>query len=289
MNALGIISSVILISTAAASPTTDRPDLWAWLSGHTEEAVAQIHANSDIITDISMGGYAVDASGNFAGAGPNATLVAELQALGIRVWPLIGCGSSPTLRTLFANPGPFVAAAVKEAARLGVAGFNLDFEPYDGHGVADDGRGYGAFLKTFADALHAATPPRKLSLDFFSNLPLWDLAAMNASSVDYMISMDTYVPGNATFEAYYNLAAAHIAPDRLGVGMCTGVQNSHPFTPFGPDPCGTEAWTPARVLERMKYLLTVPFAQLNLWVLPVPDAWWNGLQFFFHKLAQKAT
>ena len=154
------------------SPTTDRPDLWAWLSGHTDEAIAQIKANRDIVTDISMGGYAVDASGGFSGGGPNATLVAELQSMGIRVWPLIGCGSSSTLRSLFANPGPFINAAVKEAARLNVAGFNLDFEPYDGHGVAEDGFEYGTFLGAFADALHAASPPRKLSLDYFSNLPL---------------------------------------------------------------------------------------------------------------------
>ena len=48
-------------------------------------------------------------------------------------------------------------------------------------------------------ALHQVD--KKLSVDFFSNLPFWDLSALNSSTTDYLISMDTYVPGNATFEA----------------------------------------------------------------------------------------
>ena len=107
----------------------------------------------------------------------------------IESWPLIGCGSTETLRELFSNPDPFIKSAVKEIVKSGFDGFNIDFEPYDGKGSNNDGVRYGLFLEKFAAELHKVN--KKLSVDFFSNLPIWNLGAMNSSSTDYFISMDT--------------------------------------------------------------------------------------------------
>lgn len=52
-----------------------------------------------------------------------------------------------------------------------------------GDGVLnEDGLLYARFLSKFSDALHGAGI--ELSLDFFSNLAIWNLPAMNASAVD---------------------------------------------------------------------------------------------------------
>ena len=185
--------------------------LWAWLSGNEDVAMSQIRSNKDIITDISYGnGFSLDCGDATIDACSlktafNATKDASLAKLGVRRWPLIGCGSTPSLRKLFSNPDAFISAAVSEAEKYGFEGYNLDFEPYDKLSTNDDGAAYGTFLNTFAKALHAATPPKLLSLDYFSNNGIWNLPAMNSSAVDLMISMDTYVKDNKTFEAYYQV------------------------------------------------------------------------------------
>ena len=110
----------------------------------------------------------------------------------------------PTLRSLFASPEAFITAAVSEAKAHGFEGYNLDFEPYGAAQTNADGAAYARFLDTFATALHKEK--KVLSVDYFSNLPIWNLPAMNDSATDMFISMDTYVQGNETFEAYKQVA-----------------------------------------------------------------------------------
>ena len=43
--------------------------------------------------------------------------------------------------------------------------------------------------------------------------------ALNATAVDYLISMDTYVQENTTFELALQTALGSVAPAKLGVGM----------------------------------------------------------------------
>ena len=89
------------------------------------------------------------------------------------------------------------------------------------------------------------------------------------------------MPGNISFQIYDQIARAHISPDRLGIGLCTGTRPA-PYTPVGPDPCAVAPWKPDQVEERMAYIFDrtskeLP-AMLNLWVLPVPDVWWSALR-----------
>lgn len=214
----------------------------------------------------------------------NATKEATLKGYGVRRWPLLGCGSTPQLRVLFADPDEFITLAVAEAVKEGFDGYNLDFEPYDKIATNEDGAQYGIFLDKFAKALHKKN--KMLSLDYFSNDAIWNLPAMNASAVDVMISMDTYVKPNSTFEAYYQVAHGHLDPLRTGLGMCTGTSKSG--TPYGPDPCPSDAWTTDEIQERLRFLETVEQNKgawgINLWVLPVPAIWWIELHKFFNKI-----
>lgn len=268
-------------AAAAAPAAAAPPALWAWLSGHEGEALAQLAANRGVLTDVSIGGYGVGSDGALTG-GPNVTLLGELRRMGLRTHPLVGCGSTAALRTLFASPGGFIAGITAQATALGFDGINLDFEPYDGAATNADGAAYGRFLTKLADALHGAG--KVLSLDYFSNVPVWDLAAMNASSADRFISMDTYVQGNESFTAYMQVAKGHLDPRRLGVGMCASLVKPGAAVPYGPNPCGDKEWTPAMLAERFAFLDAAfargEFSEVAMWVLPLTDAWWAALRGF---------
>lgn len=105
-------------------------------------------------------------------------------------------------------------------------------------------------MRVFADALHEHS--LELSVDYFSNLAIWNLPAMNSSHLDTVISMDTYAQDNTTMEAYTQVALGYITASKLGVGICP--QPSATKKPFGPDPCGPLVWTPAMISERLGYL-----------------------------------
>ena len=178
----------------------------------TSFCLPQVTAHKDIITDISFSGYSCATNGSLSGH-LNTTLLAELKAAGVRTHPLVGCGM-PTLRSLFASPEAFITAAVSEAKAHGFEGYNLDFEPYGAPQTNADGAAYARFLDTFATALHKEG--KVLSVDYFSNLPIWNLPAMNDSATDMFISMDTYVQGNETFEAYKQVAFSCAQPAAHG-------------------------------------------------------------------------
>lgn len=278
--------ALVVLTVACSRCLAVQPTLWLWLSGHSEQAFSEINAHKDIVSQVSYGAYSVGSNGSFVGS-VNLTMVKELRNMHIESWPLIGCGSTETLRELFSNPDPFINSAVEEIIRSGFDGYNIDFEPYDGRGTNDDGVRFGQFLNNFATELHKVN--KKLSVDFFTNLPIWNLAAMNSSSTDYFISMDTYVQENKTFEAYLDIARSKLDGARIGIGMCAGTRLP-PYTPFGPDPCPLDAWTMTELEERFEFLDTlvgenseVPFSQINMWVLPLGKSWWTVLEKYFSR------
>ena len=179
----GALSLLTWASCCAAAP----PGLWFWGSG-SNESIDAIVAHRTELADgppvlYSIGAGGVAANGSFTRSGSAAT-VARLKAANFGVHAIIGCGSIDTLRRLFSNPNPFITAAVAAAKDLGLDGYNLDFEPYGAvnlqAGVTnDDGLAYAAFIDKFAAALHAQN--MELSVDYFSNLAIWNLGAMNST------------------------------------------------------------------------------------------------------------
>lgn len=236
------------------------------------------------MTDVSFGGVSIGADGTLGGT-VNSSLVRLLASMGgVRSHPLISCGGAEKTRAFLGNESAvdqFIDAAVSLAASSGISGYNLDLEPYDAPTTAADAAAYASFVDKFARRLHSLKTNCTLSLDYFSNLPFWDLGKLAATEVDYLISMDTYVPGNTSFTIYYNIAESHIPAAKLGVGMCAATRPP-PFTPYGPDPCPVANWTAADLSERFAFLegAAGDFAMINLWVLPFPDNWWEALRSY---------
>eukprot|EP01051_Picozoa_sp_SAG22_P013988 SAG22_NODE_1635_length_3925_cov_19.715107_4_plen_314_part_00 len=214
----------LLLSPAAAAP----PGLWFW-GGADPKSLGDIAAFQKAAGSAApaiyyaVGGFSM-AGGKFGGE-MNVTKNKMMSSMGIKVQGMISTSSIKDLRTVFEDPTEFIADAVKGVVAAEVAGINLDWEPYakgmtkwtpgDGDGVLNkDGFIYATFLDKFGKALHAAG--KELSLDFFSNLAIWNLPAMNASAVDTYIDMDTYVQDNQTEAAYVAMASAYLDPARFG-------------------------------------------------------------------------
>lgn len=189
-----LVFAVLWLAASASAEVSRQPTaLWAWLSGSADEALAQLDAHREIVTHVSLGGYSVGADLRLTGS-PNRTLLTVLKSYDITVHPLIGGGDIATLRALFSNATAtrlFAAEAAAEASRLGLGGFNIDFEPYKQGSTYADAVLFAEFTDTLAKELHNSGNA-KLSIDFFSNLAFWDIGALNATTdVDYLISMDT--------------------------------------------------------------------------------------------------
>lgn len=271
---LKLLHFLSLLITASSTSVS----VWTWLSGSTDIALSQLKTNSEIVNQVSFGGFSVSANLTFVD-NLNRTILSAIHDLTLESHPIIGGGSITALRQLFSNVNgsadTFIAAATSTAVSLNLNGYNIDFEPYNQDSTYADGLLFASFADKFAKELHKHNV--QLSIDYFSNLPFWNIGALNSTQVDTLISMDTYVPSNNSFEIYFNIAQAHIDLTRLGVGMCTGVRPP-PFTPFGPDPCGINVWTKEKVDERILFLLEKKVSQINLWVLPIPEVWWVGLR-----------
>ena len=299
---LGLLAAAV---AAAAEP----PGLWFWGSASAESLGAiksfQAALKSKAPTIYySFGGLSVGADGTFQGS-QNATLIKEMKGMGIKVYATVGATNITTLRAIFKEPEPYIEAAVKSAVSSDIDGYNLDWEPYvkgmskwvpndEGDVNNDDGLAYARFVDTFAKALHKEK--KELSLDFFTDLAIWNLAALNSTAVDTVISMDTYVQDNQTEQAYVQMATTYVNAARLGVGVCPGTEakpipSKPPLQPYGPDSCGTAPYTTELVEERLAYfkkLLATPRTAFRMMSMCcsglLSEVWWSGLRGFYSTL-----
>ena len=303
MRCTGSLLGLSLLSAVAAG---EPPGLWFWGSASPESLGAiksfqgSLKAKAPTVY-YSFGGLSVGAGGQFQGS-QNATLIKEMKGMGIKVYATVGATNITTLRSIFKEPQPYIEAAVKSAVASGIDGYNLDWEPYvkgmtkwtpgdEGDVDNSDGLAYARFVDTFAKALHKEQ--KQLSLDFFTDLAIWNLAALNSTAVDTVISMDTCewlctaphwltgvgaawgllsidshrtnihicaadVQDNQTEQAYVQMATTYVNAARLGVGVCPGTEanptpSKPPLQPYGPDSCGTAPYTPELVDERLAY------------------------------------
>jgi len=276
------------------------PGLWFWGSG-SNESIDAIAGNQSLLRGAqvyySVGAGSVNASNAHFVKGGDKALIARMRGKGWKVHSIVGCGSITTLRSLFADPQPFISGAIENAVELGLDGYNLDFEPYDSpikipsSATNADGLAYAGFMRVFAEALHQHD--LELSVDYFSNLAIWNLAAMNSSNLDTIISMDTYAQDNNTMEAYTQVAYGYVTPSKVGMGICP--QPSPTNKPYGPDPCGPLPWTDAMVAERLGYLAALmaddstAFRMMNMCCSGIiSPTWWKGLGLFYASLATRS-
>jgi len=206
--------------------------------------------------------------------GPNSTLVLnnltrvnqQLSAMGVETYPMISSWPYPKafidwMRQLFANPEPFIAAAVAQAQLNNFSGFNVDFEPTV-TATAEDAINYAAFLTTFADALHAQG--KRLTVDVALWNPIWNYTLLSQSSVDRVMIMGTYAVNDTIFMEQFMAAYSSIALSKLGIGLETDNAN----------------YSQADLSLRFEALTKFGIQELDLWRMDIPDPWWPFIRSF---------
>jgi hypothetical protein len=100
------------------------------------------------------------------------------------------------MRQVFSNPQPFILACIRDAKEYGYTGFNIDWEPAEG-ATSLDAKNYAKFLDTLSRSLHKEGI--KVSVDFATWSPIWNVPALAETSVDYMLDMGTYTGSDTSF------------------------------------------------------------------------------------------
>lgn len=148
------------------------------------------------------------------GAQLAAALGTGYQGSALELWPTISYGNpgnASVLMKLLTNDtaiSQFIADAISIAHKQKLTGFNFDIET----GGVDQTK-LSSFIQKFGAALHASTPPIKVSFDA-GNAPL-----PNVQDMDRWISMGTYT---ADTNAYLVDLKGGIknSGSKFGVGLC---------------------------------------------------------------------
>jgi hypothetical protein len=173
------------------------------------------------------------------------------------------------MREVFANPQPFIAACIAAAAENNLTGYNIDWEPTDGGGVptAADAAAYTAFLTLFSDAMHAAG--LLTSVDVATWSPIWDLPLLAKTSVDYVMTMNTYTGNDDLFISGLDAVVKAIPASKLCVGLETTNDDSVPAgLPFND----------TAVALRFEALSARGLDRVAIWRTGIPDNFWPYLK-----------
>ena len=159
--------------------------------------MTQFRANTSSFTDVAF---------EIFNLGPNSTLIlnnltrvaSPLKQLGLSTWAMISSYPYPPefltwMRQVFTDPQPFITSLVSQALDLGLTGVNVDWEPTSGNGAPPltpaDPLNYASFLDTLSAALHEHGI--LVSVDVATWSAIWDLEAIGATRVDYIMNMET--------------------------------------------------------------------------------------------------
>jgi len=276
---------LILLIICSHVPNT-QARIWIWASS---DAMPQLQANPGIVTDVSVSTWALSSGGNITGS-LNTTLDNALKTLGVKRYPLMFSEDIAAIRTILADPEPFLESITRRLQQSDVDGLNLDFEPYDKKSQQPtathvDGENFAAFVQILSKRIHAIG--KELTIDVFLNNPFWDVDALNATDVDLLISMDTYVHDiNGTFASYVSTYSGHLKPEKFGIGISSGAEGHGPFGPgctgpYGPHPC-RPAWTASGLQELNSFLSmhSAAFRMINVFSAPFPPMVWTALHNF---------
>jgi hypothetical protein len=165
---------------------TDGPRREVILYQRTDRAVGNATAlaqlanfaieNKRSFTAVSPTSYQVTAGGDLQPwSDMDEAFAAQFVPHGLRVLPLIwsDCAAHPrplaAFRKIMQEPASFIAKAISRAHANNFSGFVLDWEP-TGELTLADSHAFPRFISTFADALHAATPPLECDAADFSHL-----------------------------------------------------------------------------------------------------------------------
>ena len=166
--------------------------------------------------------------------GPNSTLIvnnltavaAQLSALGLQTHAMVSSFPYPPefltwMRQVFAEPQPFIDALAAAVLAANISAVNIDWEPTSGDGAPpltkQDPVDYANFLDTLAGAMHAHGV--LVSVDVATWSKIWDVAAIAATRVDYVMNMETYVTNDTVWLQEFADSLALIPREKLVVGL----------------------------------------------------------------------
>ena len=180
------------------------------------------------LTTVIVSPYELSSNATLVNQGSHAqdalSAAAQMRAeLNLRTTALVACSPSGIRRAIYdsAAAQALVRAAVTQAVRTGIDGYNLDAE-FAGDQNATDGARFVAFLNLFADALHAVN--RTLSVDVHGDgsrpfdFHVWG-SAYKASKVDRIVTMATYTDAKRNFDKYFAEAVYQVGPAKIQPGM----------------------------------------------------------------------
>ena len=90
---LKLLHFLSLLITASSTSVS----VWTWLSGSTDIALSQLKTNSEIVNQVSFGGFSVSANLTFVD-NLNRTILSAIHDLTLESHPIIGGGSITALR-----------------------------------------------------------------------------------------------------------------------------------------------------------------------------------------------
>lgn len=105
-------------------------------------------------------------------------------------------------------------------------------------------------------------------MDFATWSPIWNLTALSATSVDYLLDMSTYTNSDSSFSSQLEEAVDIIGTEKLGVGL--EVLNPETGVPFEED----------EIDWRINQIEQYNCNEIDIWDSPLPEFWWDLLEDF---------
>ncbi|KAJ5066256.1 chitinase domain-containing protein [Anaeramoeba ignava] len=227
--------------------------------------LSQISSYSTTFTDISYERYDLGSQSTLVNNGFT-DVTNDIKSDGLGTWPMITTVSLTKFHELMENPNQFITQATEEAVKRQFTGYNIDFEIESDS--ESDAQLFAQFLTQFADALHQHNI--QLSVDIASWSTFWDFDLISNTSVDWIITMDTYCGNDDLFVQYLQKAIQKIPIQKLLVGLITV------------DPNTQKPFTTDQLILRFSQLTQNQIKGIGIWDEPVPDNWWYFISSFIN-------
>jgi len=127
------------------------------------------------------------------------------------------------MRSVFADPEPFIQACLDAARAQGIAGFNIDWEPQTGESpTAKDASDYATFLGNFTFAMHDRAG-LVVSVDVATWSPIWNIPLIDsASGLELtLLTMSTYTDNWVTWQKELAYFVSAVPSHQLVIGLET--------------------------------------------------------------------
>ncbi|KAL9642883.1 hypothetical protein ABK040_010579 [Willaertia magna] len=257
--------------------TTNGNQVLFWMGlERTKENIQQdlqfikIHAENEEITQISYESHNLGNNGLFID-NKFTNVLNSLQKTKLNsFYPMITTVNIPMLQELLLNKTNmnfFINQALQYSLINDITGFNIDFEPLrcnESTALAND---FVLFIDTFANQLHKIN--KKLTVCVASWSYFWDIKKLINTSVDKVITMDTYATNADTFNKMFYSTLDLIGKEninKLGVGLMTDLRVNE-----------------TELFRRIDLIKGKGINEIDVWQMPPPsDFWWNAMYKYLH-------